>query len=119
MKVEFHLPEAPDDVLVTAEWQGGPVEVTSQDETRRVRVEKAYRQTPVVVDDGAYRRLGTRGEVVIPPGSLEWFRAVTQSRAQTETGLVARTVPDVRRGAGYDPAAGYRPFAEQVERLAP
>jgi hypothetical protein len=30
---------------------------------------------------------------------------------------VARTVPDVRRGAGYDPAAGYRPFEEQVERL--
>lgn len=119
MRIEFHLPDAPDDVLVTAEWLGGAVEVTSQDETRRSRVERAYRRTPVVVDDGAYRRLGTSGEVVIQPGSLAWFRAVTQSRAQAETGLVARTVPDVRRGAGYDPAAGYRPFEEQVERLAP
>jgi hypothetical protein len=119
VRVEFHLPDAPDDVLVVAAWHDGEVEVTSQDETRRARVAKAYRRTPVVVDDGAYRRLGTSGEVVIQPSSLEWFRAVTQSRAQSETGLVSRTVPDVRRGAGYDPAAGYRPFEEQVERLAP
>jgi hypothetical protein len=119
VRVEFHLPDAPDDVLVVATWHDGEVEVTSQDETRRARVEKAYRRTPVAVDDGAYRRLGTSGEVVIQPGSLEWFRAVTQSRAQSETGLVSRTVPVVRRGAGYDPAAGYRPFEEQVERLAP
>lgn len=118
MKVEFHLPDAPDDVLVTAEWRDGAVVVSSRDDARRARVEKAYRHTPAVVDDGAYRRLGTSGEVVIPPGSLEWFRAVTQTRARSETGLVPRTVPDVRRGAGYDPAAGYRPFEEQVERLA-
>jgi hypothetical protein len=119
VKVEFHLPDAPDDVLVVAAWHDGEVEVTSQDDTRRGRVEKAYRRTPVVVDDGAYRRLGTRGEVVIQPESLRWFRAVTQSRAQSETGLVARMVPDVRRGAGYDPAAAYRPFEEQLERLQP
>jgi hypothetical protein len=119
VRVEFHLPDAPDDVLVVAAWHDGEVEVTSQDETRRARVERAYRRTPVVVDDAAYRRLGTSGEVVIQPGSLEWFRAVTQSRAQSETGLVGRTVPEVRRGAGYDPAAGYRPFEEQVERLEP
>jgi hypothetical protein len=119
VKVEFHLPDAPDDVLVTAGWRDGEIVVTSEDETRRARVEKAYRRTPVVIDDGAYRRQGTRGEVVIQPGSLEWFRAVTQSRAQSETGLAARFVPDVRRGAGYDPAAGYRPFEEQIERLAP
>jgi hypothetical protein len=119
VRVEFHLSDAPDDVLVTAAWRDGVVEVTSGDEARRARVEKAYRRTPVAVDDGAYRRLGTSGEVVIQPGSLEWFRAVTQSRAQAETGLVARVVPDVRRGAGYDPAAGYRPFEEQVERLSP
>ncbi|MFN8232345.1 MAG: hypothetical protein U0V56_02295 [Actinomycetota bacterium] len=118
MKVEFHLPDAPDEVLVTAAWRDGEVEVTSEDETRRARVEKAYRRTPASVDDGAYRRLGTSGEVVIAPGSLEWFRAVTQSRAQSETGLVSRTVPDVRRGAGFDPAAGYRPFEEQVERIS-
>lgn len=119
MKVEFHLPDAPDDVLVTVAWRDGELLVTSDDETRRARVEKAYRRTPAMVDDGAYRRLGTSGAVVIQPGSLGWFRAVTQSRAQSETGLVARTVPDVRRGAGYDPAAGYRPFEEQVERLTP
>ncbi len=120
MKVEFHLPDAPDDVLVMAEWRDGDILVTSEDETRRARVEKAYRRTPVmIVDDASYRRLGTRGEVVIQPGSLEWFRAVTQSRAQSETGLVSRSVPSVRRGGGYDPASGYRPFEEQIERLTP
>jgi hypothetical protein len=117
VKVEFHLPDAPDDVLVTAEWHDGEVVVTSDDETRRARVEKAYRRTPVVLDDASYRRMGTSGEVVIQPGTLEWFRAVTQSRARSETGLSPRSVPDVRRGAGYDPAAGYRTFEEQVERL--
>ena len=118
MKAEFHLPDAPDDVLVTATWLEGKVVVTSDDETRRARVEKAYRRTPVVVDDPAYRRFGTKGEVVIQPGSLEWFRAVMQSRAQSETGLVARLVPEIREG-GFDPASGYRSFNEQMERLTP
>jgi hypothetical protein len=117
VRVEFHLPDAPDDVLVVAEWRDGEVVVTSEDETRRARVERAYRRTPVVLDDASYRRRGTSGEVVIQPGTLEWFRAVTQSRARSETGLVSRSVPDVRRGAGYDPAAGYRSFEEQIERL--
>jgi hypothetical protein len=115
VKVEFHLPDAPDDVLVTAGWHDGEVEVASDDDARRARVEKAYRRTPVVVDDGAYRRMGTSGEVVIQPGTLEWFRAVTQTRAQSETGLSARSVPEVR--GGYDPASNYRSFEAQMERL--
>lgn len=117
MKVEFHLPDAPDDVLVTAEWRDDRVVVTSEDETRRARVERAYRRTPVAIDDASYRRLGTSGDVVIQPGTLEWFRAVTQGRARSETGLVPRSVPEVPRGAGYDPAAGYRTFQQQIERI--
>jgi hypothetical protein len=47
---------------------------------------------------------------------LEWFRAVAQIRVPAETGLVARSVPGVTVG-GYDPAANYRRFPEQIERL--
>jgi hypothetical protein len=53
---------------------------------------------------------------MLQPGGLEWFRAVAQFRVPAETGLVARTVPGVARG-GYDPAANYRRFSEQIERL--
>ncbi|HEX6264137.1 MAG TPA: hypothetical protein VF036_02530 [Actinomycetota bacterium] len=53
---------------------------------------------------------------MLQPGDLEWFRAVAQFRVPAETGLVARTVPGVTRG-GYDPAANYRRFSEQIERL--
>jgi hypothetical protein len=116
VKIEFHRSDEPDDVLVVAIWQDGRVIVESEDETRRDRVARAFRRTPVVVDDGAYRRLGTSGEVLIQPGSLEWFRAVVQTRAQTETGLVARFVPGTVRG-GYDPAADYRSFEDSIERL--
>ena len=55
---------------------------------------------------------------MLQPGDLEWFRAAAARCAcPTETGPRA----PVRRGAvvggGYDPAANYRPFEEQVERL--
>ncbi len=53
---------------------------------------------------------------MLQPGDLGWFRAVAQFRVPAETGLVARTVPGVARG-GYDPAANYRRFSEQIERL--
>jgi hypothetical protein len=70
----------------------------------------------VAVDDASRRRLGTSGDVVMQPGSLEWFRAVANTRARLVSGLGARFVPGLAAG-GYDPAAGYRPFDEQLERL--
>jgi hypothetical protein len=116
MKVEFHRPDEPDDVLATATWSDGAASVTSDDAATRDALERALRRTPVVIDDASYRRQGTHGEVVIQPGSLEWFRAVVQARVPAETGLVGRFVPGVREG-GFDPAAGYRTFEEQIERL--
>ena len=50
------------------------------------------------------------------PGDLQWFRAVAQTRVPAETGLVARFVPGAPIG-GFDPAAGYRLFRDQIERL--
>jgi len=116
MKVEFHRPDEPDDVLATATWRDGAPSVASDDEPLREEIGRAFRRTPVVIDDASYRRLGTSGAVVIQPGSLEWFRAVVQARVPAETGLVGRFVPGVREG-GFDPAAGYRTFEEQIDRL--
>jgi len=53
---------------------------------------------------------------MLQPGSLAWFRSVAQFRVLVETGLAARSVPGVTVG-GYDPAANYRRFSEQIERL--
>jgi len=117
MDVEFSLP---DDELhttvATAVWDGHSVAIAADDEALRAKLVKAFRPTPVVVDDPAYRRLGTHGTALVAPGDLEWFRAVAQVRAPAEAGVHARLVPGVRDG-GFDPAAGYRGFGEQLERL--
>jgi hypothetical protein len=116
MLVEFHTPDAPDEVVATASWDGGDPTVMSEDEDVRLAIVSSFRRTPVVIDDASYRRLGTSGAVLIQPGSLEWFRAVIQARVPAETGLTGRFVPGVSEG-GYDPAAGYRTFEDSIERL--
>jgi hypothetical protein len=97
-------------------WMGDRVIVDSDDSKLKASIERAFRSVPVVVDDPSLRYPGTSGESVLQPGDLEWFRAVAQVRVPAETGLVARSVPGVKVG-GYDPAANYRRFAEQMERL--
>jgi hypothetical protein len=117
MRVEFHAADVPDTVVATAAWDGSAVTVEADDPAVRATLEQAFRPMPVVVDDGAYRRQGTRGEVQVQPGSLEWFRAVAQVRAPSESGLAARLVPGITEG-GYDPAAQYRTFEESIDRLS-
>jgi hypothetical protein len=102
----------------TAAWLDGRAVISCEDAEAREALERAFRSTPVVVtDDASYRRQGTHGEVMVPPGSLEWFRAVAFNRAPIEAGVEARLVPGITQG-GYDPAAGYRRFDESLERLA-
>jgi hypothetical protein len=118
MRVEFLRGEGEErSVVGVVRWADGAVTVDADDEHVRMALQRAFRRTPVVIDDPSYRRLGTHGEVVLQPSDLEWFRAVAQSRAVEETELSARFVPDVVKGGGYDPAAGYRTFEEQIERL--
>ena len=102
--------------MASATWLGGRVVVESDDPELKASIERAFRPVPVVVDDASLRYAGTRGESVLQPGDLEWFRAVAQVRVLAETGLIARAVPGVTVG-GYDPAANYRRFSEQIERL--
>jgi hypothetical protein len=115
MRVEFYRPDAPDTVVASAVWDGERVAVEGDDDVRDA-VAHALRSTPVVVDDAALRRQGTSGEVLVQPGSLDWFRTAARVRATGETGLSARFVPGVTEG-GYDPAAQYRTFEESMARL--
>ena len=117
MKVEFYDPEDEQKTTVAAAlWDGADVTVTADDATTRDVLAHAFRRSAVAVDDPSRRRLGTSGTVVMQPGSLEWFRAVANSRACTDSGLAARFVPGLAAG-GFDPAANYRPFDAQLERL--
>lgn len=116
MLAEFRPPDDPELVLATVKWQGAHVEVTCDDDGLKTKLVAAYRPVPVVTDDSSYRRLGTSGAVVIQPGDLEWFRAVSQVRAPAQTGLSVRLVPGITEG-GFDPASGYRTFEESVEGL--
>ena len=127
MKVEFLRPvpetaegsDATPTLVGTAAWLDGRAVISCEDGEAREALERAFRSTPVVVtDDASYRRQGTHGEVMVPPGSLEWFRAVAFNRAPIEAGVEARLVPGITQG-GYDPAAGYRRFDESIERLSP
>jgi hypothetical protein len=102
--------------VATVSWNGREVAVTAEGASARDELAHAFRRTPVVVDDPSLRRAGTSGPVVLQPGDLEWFRAVARYRATEETGFVARFVPGAVIG-GFDPAAGYRTFDEQLERL--
>lgn len=133
LRIEFHPPVDPPPApraaagppqpppptppaVASATWLAGRPVVEADDVAIKASIERAFRATPVVVDDPSRRHPGTRGELMLQPGDLEWFRAVAQVRVAAETGLVARSVPGVTQG-GYDPAANYRGFSEQVERL--
>jgi hypothetical protein len=109
-------PPPPPPAVGSATWVGGRALVEADDPDVKASIERAFRATPVVVDDPSLRTAGSRGEQVLQPGSFAWFRAVAQFRVLGETGLAARSVPGVTVG-GYDPAANYRRFSEQIERL--
>jgi hypothetical protein len=117
MKVEFAAPDDEEKTSVaSARWDGREVTVIADDEERHDALVRAFRRTPVVTSDASLRRMGTSGVVVIQPGDLPWFRAVAQTRVPAETGLVPRFVPGAIVG-GFDPAAGYRRFREQIDLL--
>jgi hypothetical protein len=115
IRAELYRPEDPAVVVAIATgWQGGaaiePVGAGVEG------LDRLLRATPVVVDDPSLRPLGAHGEVVLPPGTLEWFRTALLVRGG-DAGLGVRFVADEVRN-GWDPAANYRTFEEQIRRLA-
>jgi hypothetical protein len=109
-------PPPPAPAIAAVDWRDGRIVVEADDEELAARLRRAFRFTPVVTDDPSLRSAGTRGASVLEPGDLDWVRAVALVRVPAEVGLVPRFVTGSQAG-GYDPAANYRRFREQVERL--
>jgi hypothetical protein len=116
MRVEFFRPNAPDEVVGRARWDGRRAVIEAEDDAVKQQVAEVFRLTPVVVEDASMRSLGSHGMSVLQPGSLEWFRAAALTRAG-RVGLAARMVPEFAPGTGWDPAADYRTFRNQIRHL--
>lgn len=115
MHAELYRPDDPDTVVAIASWVNGRAHVDVREEI--AGIDRLLRAIPVVTDDASLRPPGTSGDVVLDPGSPAWFRAALATRAP-ELGLAVRFVAD-RISGGWDPAAAYATFEEQVERLSP
>jgi hypothetical protein len=118
VRIEFHRADDEEKrTVATATWEGRAASVSSDDDDLHARLQRVFRPTSVAIDDASYRRMGTSGVVVVPPGDLGWFRAAAIVRAPAEAGLVPRFVPEITEN-GYDPAGNYRGFEAQIERLS-
>ncbi len=115
IRADLYRPDDPETVVAFATWSGDAAHLKTT-EAAPEGVERLFRPRPVVVDDASLRSLGAHGEVMLEPGSLEWFRAALLSRAEA-LGLAVRFVAD-EIDNGWDPAANYRTFQEQARRLA-
>ena len=113
MRAELYRPDAPESVVAIATWSDGRANLEVLDPSIE-RLDTLVRPTPVVVDDPSLRPPGTHGEALLEPGSSAWFRAAMQTRAEP-LGLRVRFVAGQIVG-GWDPAASYRSFDEQVDR---
>jgi hypothetical protein len=115
VRAELHRVDDPEKLVAVATWSHGRATLEVIDPSLQ-GLDAVLRPTPVVVDDPSLRRPGTRGESLLEPGSFGWFRAALVQRADG-LGLRVRFVAPEIVG-GWDPAASYRSFDEEVERLA-
>ena len=115
MRAELYRADDPAAVVAVATWSNGKPSLEVLDPSVR-DLDGVLRPTPVVVDDPSLRGPGTSGESLLEPGSLEWFREALVTRAEP-LGLGVRFVATEIVG-GWDPAANYRRFDEQIERLS-
>jgi hypothetical protein len=115
LRAELYRSGEPERVVAVARWSGTGASIELVDSGVE-GLDRLLRPTPVVVTDPALLPRGARGEAVLQPGSLEWFRSAVSTRAPS-LGLAVRfVVDDVRNG--WDPAANYRTFEQQVRRLS-
>jgi hypothetical protein len=114
MRAELYRADVPDVPVAAAWWDGTTAHVEALAEPID-GLDRLFRPIPVVADDPSLRRQGTHGPSLLQPGSLGWFRAALLARAPA-LGLSVRFVSGVVEG-GWDPAAQYRTFEQQIERL--
>jgi hypothetical protein len=115
VRAEVYRADDPQAVVAAATWSDGRTSLEVLDASVQ-GLEALLRPTPVVVDDPSLRGPGTSGESLLEPGSLEWFRQALMTRSAS-LGLGVRFVATEIVG-GWDPAANYRRFDEQIERLS-
>ncbi|MCI0634643.1 MAG: hypothetical protein L0206_12115 [Actinobacteria bacterium] len=114
MRAELYRPDAPESPVAIANWSDGRAHLEVIDRTipgleRLLKANTRRRGRPLVAPAGDTRSLVARTR------SYAWFRAALLSRAEP-SGLKVRFVAG-RIVGGWDPAAAYRPFEEQIERL--
>jgi hypothetical protein len=105
MKAEFFRPDAPKEILARATWSGRDAVLEAETESLREALGRIFRAAPVTLVDASTRHPGARGETVVEPGDLDWFRAAATVRGERE-GLAARFVTETP--GGWDPAGAYR-----------
>ena len=110
----MYRPDDPTTLVAVATWSQGRGDLEVLDPSIE-GLEALLRPTPIVVDDPSLRAPGTHGESLLEPGSSGWFRAALPARAEA-LGLRVRFVASEIVG-GWDPAASYRTFDEQIDRL--
>jgi len=115
VRAELARPDAPDEVVGKATWDGRTVRIEASNPDEEQAIRRIFRSTPVVVDDASLRGPGATGPSVLEPGDLQWFIAAARTRAQKE-GLTVRLVATDGDGMGWDPAVAYRSFREAVAR---
>jgi hypothetical protein len=101
MRADFFRPDAPDEVLGSAEWDGTRAVPEAEDKRVHEALARVFRSSSVAVDDSSMRPAGAGGETVVEPGDLEWFRTAALVRGARE-GLSVRFVTTAP--GGWDPA---------------
>jgi hypothetical protein len=115
VRAELFEPDSPDHTVGIARWDGAGVRIEAADDAARTILSRIFRPTAISIEDPALRTPGATGPVVLPPGSLPWFRAAARTRSPAE-GLSVRLVPEGRMSMGWDPAGAYRTFGEVIEQ---
>jgi len=116
MRAEFRRSDE-DEVVGSATWTGGVPTIDAADGDVLAALGRGFRAVPLVVDEPSLRPFGTRGPMVIHPGSVVWFEAAARARAEAE-GLRVSIVSDRARLPGWDPAGAYLPLLQTVELKA-
>jgi hypothetical protein len=107
MRADFFRPDAPDEIVGSATWDGERAVIAAVDPKVRETLARVFRPSSVAVEDRTARPAGTSGPTVVGPGDLEWFRTAALQRGAQE-GLAVRFVTTAP--GGWDPALDPRDY---------